>query len=70
MATIINNPGGGESTESGIGLIVGGVIFLVAVFLFFIYALPALRDNNEPQQPAGNIDVNVELPAGNQTPTE
>lgn len=68
MATVINNPGNGESNGGGAGLIIGIVILVVVVALFFIYGLPAMRNNdsgttvNVPDQ----IDVNVDTPSTNQ----
>ena len=60
MATVINNPSTGESTGGGfaIGVI---LVILVALGLFFVYGLPAIRDNG----PSRNVDVNVNVP----TPT-
>lgn len=60
MTTIIN-PGGGDG-GNGVGMILGVVIALVVIFLFFVYGLPAIRGGNDggtninvPEQ----IDVNV-----------
>lgn len=47
MPTIINNPpdsGGGNS--GGVGLVVGVVVVIAIIGLFFIYGLPAMRQNN------------------------
>jgi len=63
MATIINTPGrSGE--DSGAGVIIGVVLaILVIAFLFFAYALPAMRNQGQSTtQPGAN--VNVTLPAG------
>lgn len=62
MATVINNPDSGESTGGGVGLIVGAIILLAIVVLFFVYGLPALRGTdkgttvNVPEQV--QVDVN------------
>jgi hypothetical protein len=50
MPTVINNP----STESGsgFGVVVSVVVILIVAILFFMYALPALRDR-------GGTQVNV-----------
>ena len=60
MATIINNPGGGEKS-SVVGIIVGVVIALVIIILFFMYGLPALR-NRGTESTAPGANINVELP--------
>ncbi|MDP3799805.1 MAG: hypothetical protein Q8Q90_00020 [bacterium] len=52
MATIINNPDG-SGGDGGGGLVLGVVLTLVIVVLFFVYGLPALRNNNS----GTNIDV-------------
>ncbi len=67
MATIINNPGNGEETDSGLSMVMGVVLLLVIVGLFFIYVLPIIRNNQAVPQNS-TIDVNVKLPAGNTTP--
>jgi hypothetical protein len=59
MATVINNPG--ESESSGVGLIIGVIVAIILIALFFIYALPAMRGSNQaPANP--NIDLDVSLP--------
>ncbi len=58
MATIINNPSG--SNDSSVGLVIGIVIGLVLIALFFVYALPALR-GNQPTKDANPI-IKVEIP--------
>lgn len=61
MATIINNPSGGDSSHSGVGLIIGIVLALVVIVLFFIYGLPALRNLGGG---GGGTNINVTLPEG------
>lgn len=64
MATVINNPGDNSRGEgSGVGVIVGIIIALLIIVLFFVYALPAIR-NNDAGAGNGGIDVNVDLPGG------
>jgi hypothetical protein len=63
MATIINNPGEGNSDNSVIGIVIGVLLAILIVFLFFRYALPAMRGNGAPQN--GGLNVNVQLPPGN-----
>ncbi len=61
MTTVINTPRQGEDT-SGVSLIIGVLVVILAIGLFFSYVLPAIRNNNAPQD--GKLDVNVQLPAG------
>lgn len=61
MATVINNPGEGES--SGVGVIIGVLIAIVLIALFFIYGLPAIRGSSVND--GGSLDVDVNLPSGN-----
>ncbi len=51
MATIINNPDSSGS-DGGVGLILGVILTLVVIILFFMYGLPAIRNN-------GGTNVNV-----------
>ena len=61
MATIINNPGNTEGGGSSIAVIVGVIVLVAIVGLFFVYGLPAMRSGTPaPQETA--IDVNVKLP--------
>lgn len=58
MTTVINTPANGESTGSGFVI---GVAFVVIIILgiFFVYGLPALKNNTTPK----SIDINLQLPA-------
>mgnify|MGYP003396087096 CR=1 FL=1 len=68
MATIINNPTGQGSDEGmGFGLIVGILITIFLVFLFFTYGMPALRDNQTEKQPATQ-KIEIQLPSTTQEP--
>ena len=61
MATIINNPGdSSDRNAGGTGLIVGILLAVLMVALFFLYLLPAMR--NQTTQPSGT-NINVELPS-------
>ena len=65
MATIVNNPPAAESSSNGMGFILGAIMLIVFVVLFFIYILPFLRGSlNTTQTPQVNvpdkIDVNVD----------
>ncbi len=62
MVTVVNNPPSSNESGGPIGMIIGLVLVVVLVYLFFIYALPAIRQ----MQPSGTqinvpsqIDVNV-----------
>jgi hypothetical protein len=63
MATIVNNPGTTE--DSSAGVVIGVVIALLIIVLFFAFALPYIRNNGvTPGVPNTGSDstVNVELP--------
>jgi hypothetical protein len=63
MTTVINTPGSGNNGDnSGLGMIVGILIAVIAIALFFIYGLPAMRGNEAPKD--DSLNVNVTLPAG------
>ncbi len=55
MTTIINTPPSGDSSDSVWGLVLGVIIAIVLIVLFFIYALPALRQNDN--QPTGSTNT-------------
>jgi hypothetical protein len=62
MATVINNPRQGTE-DSGMGLVLGVIIAIVLIALFWIYALPAIRNVSPPTtQPQGGTNINVQLP--------
>lgn len=62
MTTIVNTPPT-SNDNGGAGIIIGLLVLIVGVYLFFVYALPAIRNiqMGTPQItiPA-NIDVNVQ----------
>ncbi len=62
MATIVNNPGG-SSDSSGMGIVLGVLIAIIVIVLFFVYGLPRLRGTPAPSG-GNNIDVNLKLPDG------
>jgi hypothetical protein len=57
MTTVINNPG--ESRDSGVGMIVGAIVLIVVLALFFIFGLPMIREANKSDD---TVNVNVQLP--------
>jgi len=63
MTTVINNPGASNESGSMMGVIVGVVLLLVVGGLFFVYALPAMRDGGG-EGLKGTVDVNVNVPTG------
>lgn len=67
MTTVINTPGTGNESDSSASMVILVIVLLVAGVLFFIYALPAMRDSRTTPQ-NGTIDVNVKLPV-DKTPT-
>ena len=48
MTTVINTPSSGQSSDSGLGLVIGVIVAIAIVALFFIYGLPAIRQSNQP----------------------
>ena len=72
MTTIINTPGSNNNgDDSGLGIIAGILIAIIAIVLFFIYGLPAIRGNEAPKD--DDVNINVTLPAGetdSDTPSE
>lgn len=63
MATIVNNPAPAPESNGGMGMIIGLILFIVVLFIFFVYALPAIRHIGSPQINIPNkIDVNVNQP--------
>jgi hypothetical protein len=64
MSTIINNPKGGENSDNLSGTIIGIIIVIVLAVLFFVYAVPAIRNSDDTQEQPKNdtLDINVKLP--------
>ena len=62
MATIINTPTNRDSADSSLGMILGVIIAIALVVLFFVYGLPALRQGSGNQP--GGANINVTLPSG------
>ncbi len=62
MATIVNNPPAQDNSGGPFGLILGLVVLIVVVYLFFVYGIPALRNvhlgGTQVNVPS-SIDVNV-----------
>ncbi len=60
MATIVNTPGNTES-NSGVGMVMGVLLAIVIIALFFVYALPAMRGANRGTtvNVPDKLDVNV-----------
>ncbi len=62
MATVINNPSDGDS--SAMGVVVGIIVVIILGALFFMYALPAMRNTQAPQDNGGSLNIDVNLPTG------
>lgn len=84
MATIINNPQGAggptnDGDNSGTGMLVGIVVAILLIALFFLYALPLIRTGGRASTPGvpntgessgtpgSNVNVNVQVPGLNQS---
>lgn len=67
METIINNPSGGNKESSGVGLVVGVLLAIAVIVLFFVYGLPALRGKPASAPTNNGVDVNVTLPGSDST---
>lgn len=64
MTTVINNPGNNSDSGDATSLIVGIIALIIVAALFFMYALPMIRNSQAPKD--NSIDVKVTLP--NDTP--
>ncbi len=62
MATIINNPGEHTTEDSGLGLMIGVLLAIVLLAVFFVYILPAIRNSKPQSDQGGNINLNVTTP--------
>lgn len=65
MATIINNPGNGEDSSGAGGLLLGFILLIIVLALFFLYGLPMIRNSNTPVKEApktDSLDINVTVP--------
>ncbi len=65
MTTIVNTPASSNESGGSTGMIVGLLVLVLVVFLFFYYGLPAIK-SVQPGSPQINlpseIDVNVNAP--------
>jgi len=74
MATIVNNPSD-KREDSSAGVVIGIVIALLIIVLFFAFALPYIRNTtpgvpNTGSTPTDNsANVNVELPVMTSSPS-
>ncbi len=63
MTTIVNTPPASKESGGGMGMIIGLIVLIVVVFLFFVYGLPAIRQMGTPQiNIPSKIDVNINQP--------
>lgn len=60
MTTIVNTPPQNQDSGGGTGMIVGAIILVVLVFIFFVYGLPVIRGATAPQiNVPSKVDVNI-----------
>jgi hypothetical protein len=71
MATIINNPDSGtdRTVESGggAGMLIGAIVLILVLIIFFVYGLPALRGSSNKGNTINvpdKIDVDVNPSSG------
>ena len=72
MALVINNPTEGRVVDSsGMGAVLGIIVAILAITLFLVYGLPAIRRGAAPaSNPGANINVRLPSPnTGNNTPS-
>ncbi len=65
MTTIVNNPVPTRESGGGMGMIIGGILVMVAAYVFIVYGLPAFRNMRvgTPQITIpSTIDINVNQP--------
>lgn len=65
MPTVINNPGNREDSSGAVGMLVGLIILVIVLVLFFLYGLPMIRNSNPPAQEApktDSLDIKVTVP--------
>jgi hypothetical protein len=53
--TIINPAANSEASGNGVGYIIGGVVLVVLAILFFVFALPLIRNLGG----SGGVQVNL-----------
>jgi len=59
MSTVINNPSDSREDSSGVGMIVGIVLAVSLVGLFFLYLLPMIQNLGTPTPNTTEIKVNI-----------
>ncbi len=67
MVHKIKEPDGGESAEMGLGIILGVIITIGLISVFFVYALPVINKNLVKQNDPATIMLQV--PANSSTTT-
>lgn len=63
MTTIINTPPSADNATSGLSIVLGVIVALALVVLFFVYGLPALRNAKPAQNDSINVNVTTPTPA-------
>ncbi len=60
MTTIINPQTNGENRTSGADIVLGIILTLVIITLFFLYVVPQFRPSTKAE--SDSINVNIKLP--------
>lgn len=61
MTTIINNPPNSDGEGNGMGFLVGIILLIIVVVLFFSYGLPVLRNSASNSAPQINVPDKVDV---------
>ncbi len=64
MATIINNPDSGSGNGGGMGMLIGGIVLVIIIAIFFVYGLPAIRNANKGTSVNVPDKINVDVNSG------
>jgi hypothetical protein len=71
MTTILNSPREGSSeTGTAFGLIIGLIVTVGIIALFFYYGLPAIQGTNQVPKAADETNINLQLPSAPANDTE
>lgn len=64
MTTVVNNPAPANTSDSGMGFLLGAILLVVFGILFFAYVLPYLNSTFRGAQfnVPSTFDINVQTP--------
>lgn len=63
MTTIVNTPASTTDSNDSTGMIIGFILLMVLLFVFFVYGLPMMRQSSTPQvNVPDKVDVNINQP--------